>query len=106
MPNAGASGEVIARDVDRNTAANFITFLEDIDRMVDPSLEIHLVLDNGSSHVAKATKTWFADHPRFQAHCTSKHASWLKQVELFFSILTRRLLKRGEFGFRDELVGE
>lgn len=100
-----ASGEVLATDVDRNTAANFIIFLEDLDRMIDPSLEIHLVMDNGSSHVAKATKAWLVDHPRFTAHYTPKHASWLNQVELFFSILTRRLLRRGEFGSRDELIG-
>ncbi len=99
-----ATGEVMVQDVDRNTAVNFIAFLEDIDRIVDPALEIHLVMDNGSSHVAKATKTWLDDHPRFTAHYTPKHASWLNQVELFFSILTRRLLRRGEFASRDELI--
>jgi hypothetical protein len=41
---------------------------------------IHLVLDNGSSHVSKQTKTWLAAHPRFQAHYTPKRASWLNQV--------------------------
>ena len=45
-------------------------------------------------------------HPRFHAHYTPKHASWLNQVELFFSILTRRLLKRGEFASRAELVAK
>lgn len=99
-----STGEVLATEVDRNTAANFIGFLTDIDRMTDPGLEIHLIMDNGSSHVAKATRAWLADHPRFQAHYTPKHASWLNQVELFFSILTRRLLRRGEFGSRDELI--
>jgi transposase len=67
---------------------------------------VHLILDNGSSHVAKATKAWLAAHPRFHAHHTPKHASWLNQVELVFSILTRRLLRRGEFGSRDELVAK
>ena len=62
------------------------------------------MLDNGSSHVAKTTKAWLADHPRFVAHYTPKHASWLNQVELFFSILTRRLLRRGEFATRAELI--
>ena len=69
------------------------------------SLEIHLVLDNGAAHVAKATRTWLEDHPRFVTHHPPKHASWLNQVELFFSILTRRLLKRGEFKSRDDLIG-
>lgn len=98
------SGEVVAQDVERNTAAAFISFLDDIERQTDPALMIHLVLDNGSSHVAKKTKRWLEDHPRFEAHYTPKHASWLNQVELFFSILTRRLLKRGDFTSRDELI--
>jgi hypothetical protein len=38
------------------------------------------------------------------AHYTPPHASWLNQIELFFSILTRRLLKRGEFASRADLV--
>ena len=99
-----ASGDVRAVDVARNDAASFVAFLEEIDATVPADLTVHLVLDNGASHVAKATKAWLGAHPRFRAHYTPKHASWLNQVELFFSILTRRLLKRGEFGSRDELV--
>ena len=65
---------------------------------------MHLVLDNGSSHIANATRWWFVDHPRFHPHYTPTHASWLNQVELFFSILARRLLKRGEFRSVEDLV--
>ena len=61
-------------------------------------------MDNGGSHIARATKAWLAEHPRFVVHHTPRHASWLNQVELFFSILTRRLLRYGEFGSRDDLV--
>lgn len=100
------SGEVLAEDIPRNNSEHFIAFLEGIDRSVDPTLTIHLVMDNGSSHVSKATKAWLEAHPRFVAHYTPKHASWLNQVELFFSILTRRLLKRGEFESRDDLVAK
>ena len=100
------SGEVLAQDVDRNTAANFIAFLDDLDHGVDPALDVHLVMDNGASHVAKATRVWLTEHPRFHAHYTPKHASWLNQVELFFSILTRRLLKRGNFATRDDLINK
>lgn len=98
------SGQVLGSDAPRNDAAHFIAFLEQVDAAVPPHLDIHLVLDNGSSHVAKTTKAWLADHPRFHPHYTPAHASWLNQVELFFSILTRRLLRRGEFISRDDLV--
>ena len=67
-------------------------------------LTIHLVLDNGSSHTSKATRKWLANRPRFRTCHTPKHASWLDQAELFFSILTRGLLRRGEFTSRQDLA--
>jgi transposase len=98
------TGEVLATDATRNDAASFIGFLGQIEATVLPQLEVHLVMDNGGSHIARATKAWLAQHPRFVVHHTPRHASWLNQVELFFSILTRRLLRYGEFGSRDDLV--
>jgi transposase len=93
-----------ATDLDRNTAANFIAFLEELDAKVPGELAVHVILDNGSSHIALATRWWFYEHQRFHPHYTPSHASWLNQAELFFSILARRLLKRGEFGSVAELV--
>ena len=73
-----------------------------IDRQVASERAIHLVLDNGSSHVSKATRGWLADHPRFVARYTPVHASWVNQVELFFSIITRKVIKRGNFTSRQD----
>jgi transposase len=98
------TGEVFATDAVRNDADSFIAFLDSIAAGTPAELTIHLVLDNGASHIAKKTRAWLAEHPRFVVHHTPKHASWLNQVELFFSILSRRLLKRGEFDSRDDLV--
>ena len=95
-----------ATDLDRNTATNFIDFLDALDAKVPAELDVHLVLDNGSSHIARDTRWWFVAHPRFHAHYTPTHASWLNQVELCFSILARRLLKRGEFRSVDDLVAK
>lgn len=99
-----ATGKVRAKDIARNNSVTFIAFLEEIDASIEESLEVHVVLDNGSSHTSKATKAWFAEHPRFVVHYTPAHASWLNQVECFFSILTRKVLRRGEFTSRDDLV--
>jgi transposase len=99
-------GIFTATDLDRNTAANFIDFLDELDAKVPAGLEVHLVLDNGSSPIANATRWWFVDHPRFHPHYTPSHASWLNQVELCFSILARRLLNRGEFRSVQDLVGK
>lgn len=99
-------GIFTATDLDRNTAANFIAFLDELDAKIAAGLEVHLVLDNGSSHIARDTRWWLVAHPRFHAHDTPSHALWLNQVELFFSILARRLLKRGEFRSVEDLVGK
>jgi transposase len=100
------SGEVLATDIARNNSVTFIDFLDDIDRNVAPGLDIHLVMDNGSSHTSKETKKWLIAHPRFVVHYTPKHASWVNMVELFFSIVTRKVLKRGNFSSRDDLVSK
>jgi len=100
------SGQVLTSDIVSNNSTTFIDFLDDIDRSVDPKLDIHLVMDNGSSHVSKATKAWLVEHARFNPHYTPVHASWVNQVELFFSILTRKVLKRGNFSSRDDLVSK
>jgi alkanesulfonate monooxygenase SsuD/methylene tetrahydromethanopterin reductase-like flavin-dependent oxidoreductase (luciferase family) len=49
--------------------------------------------------LAREVDAWLAEHPRFVAHYTPVHASWVNQVELFFSILTRRVIRRGNFSF-------
>lgn len=99
-----ATGKVMATDIERNNSVTFIAFLEEIESSIEDSLAIHIVMDNGSSHTSKATRGWLADHPRFVVHHTPAHASWLNQVEAFFSILTRKLLRRGEFESRQDLV--
>jgi transposase len=98
------SGQVLAERIDRNTSATFIAFLILLDQMIDPDLDIHLILDNGASHTSKATRAWLAAHPRFKVTYTPKHASWLNMIEMWFSVLTRRLLRRGEFTSREDLM--
>jgi transposase len=98
------TGEVITQRITKNNSVTFIAFLTMLDQHIDPALTIHLVLDNGSSHTSKATKRWLREHPRFQPTYTPAHASWLDQAELFFSILTRRLLRRGAFTSREDLA--
>jgi transposase len=68
-----------------------------------PGLRIHLIMDNGSSHTSKATRAWIAAHHRFAVTYTPRRASWLNIIEQWFSILTRKLLRRGDFTSRDDL---
>jgi len=98
------TGQVLGRDVERNDSKHFTAFLTDIDQHVHPDKTIHLIMDNGSSHVSKATAAWLTEHPRFRAHYTPTHSSWLNQVELWFSILTRQVIQRGEFTSRTDMI--
>jgi transposase len=100
------TGQVLVEDITRNDSVTFIAFLRLLEHAVPAESTIHLILDNGSSHTSKATRSWLAAHPRFVVHHTPKHASWLNQVEIFFSILARRLLRRGEFTSRQDLVNQ
>ncbi|MEV0536343.1 IS630 family transposase [Kitasatospora sp. NPDC050463] len=97
-------GEVLTEVITRNDAVTFTAFLNRIDRVIAPGKEIHVVLDNGSSHTAKHTKAWLAAHPRWHVRWTPPHASWLNQVELFFSALTRKVIRHGDFASRDVLM--
>ena len=99
------TGQVLAAPIPgKNDSTNFCAFLDDIERCVDPALAIHVILDNGASHVSRQTKAWFAAHPRWVVHYTPPHASWVNQVELFFSILQRKVLRNGNFTSRDDLT--
>src|SRR5215204_6870584 len=68
-------GVLQAAGLDRNTAANFVTFLDDLDAKVPVQLQVHLVLEGGASSIARDTRWWFVDHPRFHPHYTPSHAS-------------------------------
>ena len=99
-------GTVLARPIEANNSTTFCDFLGLIDEAVDAALAIHVILDNGSSHVSKQTRAWFADHPRWVVHYTPPHASWVNQIELFFSILQRKVVRNGNFASREDLVAK
>src|SRR5687767_15150772 len=90
-----ATGEVIARCKAQHRAQDFVGFLRDIDAAVEPTLDIHVVLDNLSAHRAPLVQRWLLRHPRVHFHFTPTYASWLNLVERFFGLLTEKALKRG-----------
>jgi transposase len=96
-------GEVIPQISDSSRSANFVAFLADLDAAVPVDQAVHVIADNLSAHKTPAVREFLAAHPRITLHHTPTHASWLNQVELFFSILTRGLLRHGEFDSLDDL---
>lgn len=91
-----ATGKVTHRVTDSHTAKDFITFLNKVAR-VYPEQELHVILDNSSSHSTPAVQDWLAAHPRVSFHYTPTSASWINQVEGFFGILTKQSLSENDF---------
>ena len=90
-----ASGQVIGALHARHRAVEFKKFLVTIDQQVPADLDVHLVLDNVSTHKTPAIKRWLAGRPRFHLHFTPTSASWLNLVERWFGELTSKKLRRG-----------
>lgn len=92
-----ASGEIMGRVTHRHRAKEFLAFLRQIDKAVPDELDVHLILDNSSTHKTKAVQRWLTARPRFHTHFTPTSASWLNAVEGWFAQLERRALQRGTF---------
>jgi transposase len=90
-----ATGKVIGALHSRHRAIEFKRFLATIDREVPAELQVHLVLDNSSTHKTPAIRDWLAAHPRFVLHFTPTSSSWLNLVERWFAELTTKKLRRG-----------
>lgn len=97
-------GEVYGRPIQSHRSTEFISFLDEIDSITDPVKDIYVIIDNFSAHRSQPVKRWFEIHPRFHFHYTPTHASWLNQIELWFSILGRKLLNHIEARSVAELV--
>jgi transposase len=89
------TGKVIGRLHSRHRGIEFKKFLQTLDREVPASFDVHLVLDNSSTHKTPAIQRWLAAHPRFVLHFTPTSSSWLNLVERWFAELTNKLLRRG-----------
>jgi transposase len=92
-----STGKVLGKVTDKHRAADFLSFLTVVDRSVAPKLDLHLILDNSSTHKTPEVKSWLEAHPRFQLHFTPTSASWLNAVEGWFAQLERRAIYRGVF---------
>jgi transposase len=99
-----ASGQVIADMTARHRAEEFRRFLNLIDRSVPDHLDVHLVLDNSSTHKTASIQRWLVRHPRFHLHFTPTYSSWLNLVERWFAELTTKWIKRGTHRSVRELV--
>jgi len=89
------AGTILGKCMARHRAAEFRRFLDMIEKNVPAELDVHVVMDNASSHKTKLIRSWFARRPRWHAHFTPTSASWINQVERFFALLTDDQIRRG-----------
>lgn len=90
-----STGRVIGQLHSRHRAIEFKQFLRALDREVPAELDVHVILDNSSTHKTPAIRKWLTAHPRFVLHFTPTSSSWLNLVERWFAELTNKKLKRG-----------
>lgn len=97
-------GTILGECYERHSHKEFLEFLKRIDKTY-PTGEIHIIADNLSVHKHEKVQAFLkVKNGRIQFHFTPTHASWLNQIELWFSILARKVLKRGIFKSKEELV--
>jgi transposase len=89
------SGKVISEFHRRQRAREFRKFLDTIHARVPATLDVHLILDNSSTHKTPAIHRWLARHPRVHLHFTPTGSSWINLVERWFAALTEKQLRRG-----------
>ena len=96
-------GTVLGRCMQRHRHQEFVRFLNAVEAAVPAGRLVHCILDNYGTHKHPKVLAWLQRHPRWTFHFTPTSASWLNAVETFFSVLTRRRLRRGVFGSIVEL---
>ncbi len=114
------TGRVIGQCLPRHRHQEFLAFLKTIDSEVPKGLQVHVILDNYSTHKHAEVQRWLSRHKRidghpvlvprrsrhkrFHLHFTPTSSSWLNQVENWFGTLTDKNLRRGVFGSVNELI--
>ncbi len=90
-------GVVIGECHARHRSKEFITFLKRLDRETPTGVDLHLIVDNSSTHKSPSVRRWLARNPRVHLHFTPTSSSWLNLVERWFAEITRTRLRRGTF---------
>lgn len=91
------TGTVLGHPVERHTSEEFVGFLGQLVASQPKGKEIHIVLDNLSTHKTRRVEQFLADHKNVRLHFTPTYSSWLNQVEIWFSKIERHVIARGVF---------
>lgn len=99
-----AEGIIISECMTKHRHQEWVKFLKTIDASTDPTLDLHLIVDNYATHKHPRVRSWLARHPRFHVHFTPTSSSWLNLVERWFRDLTDKRIRRGVFRSVPDLV--
>ena len=88
------SGEITAKTMKSNNADNFLSFLKRLDRTYR-NKTLHIIVDNLAVHKNEKVKQWLSSKRKIKLHFTPTYSSWLNQVEIWFNILSKDVLKGG-----------
>jgi transposase/transposase-like protein len=101
-----ATGTVITDIRTRHTAADFVAFLNKVNRQVPTDLDVHVILDNLATHKTPTVQRWLLRHRRFHFHFTPTYGSWMNLVERWFAALTTKKLQRSAHRSVKELAAD
>jgi transposase len=97
------TGEVYGECKPTRNGADFLAFLKNAVK-AHRRKEIHVVLDNLSTHTTPEVKDWLKTHPNIHFHFTPVGSSWINQIEIWFGIITRQSIRRGTFSSVQVLI--
>jgi len=96
-------GEITADTMDKNNSKNFLQFLKKIYRKYSGK-HLHIIVDNLNVHKQKEVTEWINSKKRITIHFTPTYSSWLNQIEIWFNILTKDVLKGAVWQSKKQLV--
>jgi len=97
-----ATGEVLGECRPSHNGRDFLAFLKNV-RKAWPRKTLHIICDNLSTHKCPEVMEWLEKNKRVHIHHTPTSASWMNQIETWFSILQRQMISRGRHGYVQEL---
>ena len=99
-----AEGRIISECMPRHRHQEWIKFLKKIDAETPPALDLHLIVDNYSTHKHPKVRNWLKRHKRFHMHFIPTSSSWLNVIERWFRDLTHNRIRNGVFRSVAQLV--
>ena len=99
------TGEITGKTMKSNNAGNFLKFLKKLDRTYRHKT-LHVIVDNLSVHKDKTVKQWLSKKRKIKLHFTPTYSSWLNQIEIWFNILSKDVLKGGIWKSAEQMAAQ